>query len=315
MENWKNSFKAFLHPRVFTMLFFGFSAGIPLLLIFSSLGLWLREAGIERSAVTFFSWAALGYSFKFVWAPIADKLPLPFLTYRLGRRRGWILISQTSIIISILLMASIDPSHGGSYLKLMAIACVMLGFSAATQDIVIDAYRIESASSEFQALMSATYIAGYRIGMLVSGAGSLYIASSLGSEIGSYDYKAWQVTYSCMAAVMLIGIVTTFCINEPEKNSITEYKYSNVIYVKFLLVFILAVVGFIVSFHLSSEFNSSWKDILIEILNNKTFSSFCVESFRLFLGVLIYMSIILTFIKFKFIEKELVVESYVAPVL
>ena len=315
MENWKNSFKAFLHPRVFTMLFFGFSAGIPLLLIFSSLGLWLREAGIERSAVTFFSWAALGYSFKFVWAPIADKLPLPFLTCRLGRRRGWILISQTSIIISILLMASIDPSHGGSYLKLMAIACVMLGFSAATQDIVIDAFRIESASYEFQALMSATYIAGYRIGMLVSGAGSLYIASSLGSEIGSYDYKAWQVTYSCMAAVMLIGIVTTFCINEPEKNSITEYKYSNVIYIKFLLVFILAVVGFIVSFHLSSEFNSSWKDILVEILNNKTFSSFCVESFRLSLGALIFMSIILTFIKFKFIEKKLVVESYVAPVL
>ena len=83
MGNWKNSFQAFLHPRVVTMLFFGFSAGIPLLLIFSSLGLWLREAGVERSAVTFFSWAALGYSFKFVWAPIADKLPLPFLTHRL----------------------------------------------------------------------------------------------------------------------------------------------------------------------------------------------------------------------------------------
>ena len=102
MGNWKNSFQAFLHPRVVTMLFFGFSAGIPLLLIFSSLGLWLREAGIERSAVTFFSWAALGYSFKFVWAPIADKLPLPFLTHRLGRRRAWMLLSQIAIIASIL---------------------------------------------------------------------------------------------------------------------------------------------------------------------------------------------------------------------
>ena len=127
------------------------------------------------------------------------------------------------------------------------------GFSAATQDIVIDAYRIESASSEFQALMSATYIAGYRIGMLVSGAGSLYIASSLGSEMGSYDYRAWQVTYSCMAVAMLIGIITTFCIKEPERNRITEYNILMSPTLSFFLVFILAVVGFVISFHLSSE--------------------------------------------------------------
>ena len=297
------------------MLFFGFSAGIPLLLIFSSLGLWLREAGIERSAVTFFSWAALGYSFKFVWAPIADKLPIPFLTQWLGRRRAWMLLSQIAIIVSILSMAFIDPSHSESYLKIMALACVMLGFSAATQDIVIDAYRIESASSEFQALMSATYIAGYRIGMLVSGAGSLYIASSLGSEMGSYDYRAWQVTYSCMAVAMLIGIITTFCIKEPERNRITEYKYSNVTYIKFLLVFILAVVGFVISFHLSSEFAAPWKNNLTELFNNKILSNFCVEFFRLFLGVLIFLSIVFALIKFKFIEKKIVVESYVAPVL
>ncbi len=315
MGNWKNSFQAFLHPRVVTMLFFGFSAGIPLLLIFSSLGLWLREAGIERSAVTFFSWAALGYSFKFVWAPIADKLPIPFLTQWLGRRRAWMLLSQIAIIVSILSMAFIDPSHSESYLKIMALACVMLGFSAATQDIVIDAYRIESASSEFQALMSATYIAGYRIGMLVSGAGSLYIASSLGSEMGSYDYRAWQVTYSCMAVAMLIGIITTFCIKEPERNRITEYKYSNVTYIKFLLVFILAVVGFVISFHLSSEFAAPWKNNLTELFNNKILSNFCVEFFRLFLGVLIFLSIVFALIKFKFIEKKIVVESYVAPVL
>ena len=315
MGNWKNSFQAFLHPRVVTMLFFGFSAGIPLLLIFSSLGLWLREAGIERSAVTFFSWAALGYSFKFVWAPIADKLPLPFLTHWLGRRRAWMLLSQIAIIVSILSMAFIDPSHSESYLKIMALACVMLGFSAATQDIVIDAYRIESASSDLQALMSATYIAGYRIGMLVSGAGSLYIASSLGSEMGTYDYRAWQVTYSCMAAAMLIGIVTTFCIKEPERNKITEYKYSNGTYIKFFLVFILAVIGFVISFHLSSEFAASWKNNLTEILNNKTLSNFCVEFFRLFLGVLIFLSIVFALIKFNFVEKKIVVESYVAPVL
>ncbi len=315
MGNWKNSFQAFLHPRVVTMLFFGFSAGIPLLLIFSSLGLWLREAGIERSAVTFFSWAALGYSFKFVWAPIADKLPIPLLTRRLGRRRAWMLLSQTAIIISILSMAFIDPSNSESHLKIMALACVMLGFSAATQDIVIDAYRIESASSELQAMMSATYIAGYRIGMLVSGAGSLYIAGALGSEMGSYDYQAWQVTYSCMAAAMLIGIITTFCIKEPERNRITEYKYSNATYIKFFLVFILAVVGLVISFHLSSEFAASWKNSLTEIFNNKTLSNFCVEFFRLLLGVLMFLSIVFALIKYKFVEKKIVVESYLAPVL
>lgn len=297
------------------MLFFGFSAGIPLLLIFSSLGLWLREAGIERSAVTFFSWAALGYSFKFVWAPIADKLPIPFLTHKLGRRRAWMLLSQIAIISSILSMAFVDPANSTSHLKIMALACVMLGFSAATQDIVIDAYRIESASSELQALMSATYIAGYRIGMLFSGAGSLFIAGSLGSELNSYNYYAWQITYSCMAVAMLTGIITTLCIKEPEKNRITEYKYSNVTYIKFFLTFILAVIGFVISFHLSSEFAASWKNNLSEILNNKTLSNFCVEFFRLFLGTGVFISIVFTLIKFKFIENKIIAESYLEPVL
>ena len=110
------------------MLFLGFSAGIPLLLIFSSLSLWLREAGVQRSAVTFFSWAALGYSFKFVWAPLVDKLPLPFLTHRLGRRRSWMLLAQGCIIAAITGMALIDPANGGTSLTMMALAAVLLGY-------------------------------------------------------------------------------------------------------------------------------------------------------------------------------------------
>ena len=219
MTNWQQSIRAFLHPRVITMLFFGFSAGIPLLLIFSTLGLWLREAGLERSAVTFFSWAALGYSFKFVWAPIVDFLPLPFLSKYLGRRRSWILVSQIAIIISISLMAMTDPSMGDLQLKMMAFAAIALGFSSATQDIVIDAYRIESAPPDLQALMSSTYIAGYRIGMLISGAGSLLLASFFGSEMHSYNYDAWRFTYFFMGFFMLIGIITTLIVNEPK-----EYK-------------------------------------------------------------------------------------------
>ena len=127
---------ALLHPRVLTMLFFGFSAGIPILLIFSSLSLWLGEAGVERKAVTFFSWAALGYSFKFIWAPLVDQLPLPYLTARFGRRRAWLLLSQFAVVAAILLMASVDPAGAGQSLTVMALGAVLLGFSSATQDIV-----------------------------------------------------------------------------------------------------------------------------------------------------------------------------------
>ena len=134
-----------LHPRVITMLFLGFSAGIPILLIFSSLSLWLGEAGVERKAVTFFSWAALGYSFKFIWAPLVDQLPIPWLTARLGRRRSWMLLSQFAVVVAILVMASVDPASAVDALTVMALGAVLLGFSSATQDIVIDAYRIESA--------------------------------------------------------------------------------------------------------------------------------------------------------------------------
>ncbi len=143
--NWPETLRAFTHPRVVTMLFLGFSAGLPILLIFSSLSLWLREADVSRSAVTFFSWAALGYSFKFIWAPLVDRLPIPLLDTLLGRRRSWLLLAQLSVIIAILWMSAIDPANGQTSLNLMALAAVMLGFSSATQDIVIDAYRIESA--------------------------------------------------------------------------------------------------------------------------------------------------------------------------
>ena len=162
---------------VWIMLFLGFSAGIPILLIFSTLSLWLREAGVEKSAVTYFSWAALGYSFKFVWAPLIDKIPLPFLTRLLGRRRGWLLLSQSAVIACIVWMALIDPQTG---LTAMAFAAVGLGFSSATQDVVIDAFRIESADPRLQAMLSSTYVAGYRVAMqMFAGAGALFLAEYL----------------------------------------------------------------------------------------------------------------------------------------
>ncbi len=172
-HSWKESLFALMQKDVMYMLLLGFSAGLPLLLIFSSLSLWLGEAGIEKSAVTYFSWAALGYSFKFVWAPLVDSLPIPFLTRFLGLRRSWLLVSQLSIMLAISIMACTNPA-AEDQLIYMALGAVLLGFSSATQDISIDAYRIESVTADMQAIVSSGYMAGYRIGMIVSGAG-LYI--------------------------------------------------------------------------------------------------------------------------------------------
>ena len=125
--SFSDSMRAYLRPSNIRMFFFGFSAGIPILLIFSSLAIWLREAGLSRSAVTYFSWAALGYSFKFVWAPLVDRLPLPVFTKKFGRRRAWLLLSQLFIMASILGMAFTDPTAGEVSLTIMAIAAVALG--------------------------------------------------------------------------------------------------------------------------------------------------------------------------------------------
>jgi PAT family beta-lactamase induction signal transducer AmpG len=292
-KSWWATLKGFTHPRVVTLLFLGFSAGIPLLLIFSSLSLWLREAGVERATVTYFSWAALGFSFKFVWAPLVDQIPIPLLTRWLGRRRGWILLGQLAIIMSIILMASVDPQSGPNSLSLMAVAAVMLGFSAATQDIAIDAYRIESAESDLQALMSATYIAGYRIGMLVSGAGSLFIADWLGSNRDGYLYKAWQSTYWLMAMVMLVGVLTTLVIREPSRQPQDKLTVNSNGYLSILSFFVLVVGVFIASIYLSSSFPSV---------------------VRLLLAIAAAWVFALGLVKMRIIEYSVLDQTYIVPV-
>jgi PAT family beta-lactamase induction signal transducer AmpG len=214
---WAQSFTALWDRRMLTLALLGFSAGLPILLIFSSLSLWLLEAGVERKAVTFFSWAALGYSFKFVWAPLVDRMPLPVLTAWLGQRRSWLLLAQVGVVVALLGMASVDPAQGGTSLAFMAALAVLLGFSSATQDVVIDAYRIESAPPSLQPLLSSAYIGGYRVGMIVAGAGALYLASYWGSAKDAYLYSAWQQTYAVMAAAMAIGILTNLFMPEPER--------------------------------------------------------------------------------------------------
>ena len=313
-SSWLSSAKSFLHPRVITMLFLGFSAGIPLLLIFSSLSLWLVEAGIQRSTVTYFSWAALGYSFKFLWAPLIDRLPVPFLTRLLGRRRAWLLIAQGLVISAIVLMAFIDPAQGEDHLILMAFAAIFLGFSSATQDIVIDAYRIESADASLQALMSSTYIAGYRIGMLASGAGALVLASYYGSVQGDYNYMAWHWTYLSMALFMLVGVLTTLIIAEPERKTKQLSKHTTIQYLQFLLLFIICIAVFVMTFIILKTPVSSGKTALSSILGSPPISSFIMEFIRLIISAasVVVSAYLLSFS--GFVDKELVWESYIAPV-
>lgn len=326
-RSWGESVRAFFHPRAIAMLFLGFSAGVPILLIFSSLSLWLREAGLSKSAVTMFSWAALGYSFKFIWAPLIDRLPVPILTKAMGRRRAWIFVSQIAVILAILLMAMTDPLASDNALWWMALGAVLLGFSSATQDIVIDAYRIESAGKDLQAMLSATYIAGYRIGMLVAGAGALYLAQYYGSTKEAYSYEAWRLAYLWMGMAMVLGMLTTIIIREPAASGEQRGDYEASDYLRFLLLFALAVAGFILFRLLSSKDGwgsglptplygglDSLKASLTEQTGNKTLASTLTGTLRLF-GAIAVAGLIGYFgMKGGIANRQMVSESYVDPV-
>ena len=309
-SGWKSAFTAFLDRRALIMLFLGFSAGIPILLIFSSLSLWLGEAGIDKSAVTFFSWAALGYSFKFVWAPLVDELPVPVLTKLLGRRRAWLLIAQLLIICAISIMAFSDPSLGQSYLYQMAAGAVLLGFSAATQDIVIDAYRIELAETQMQTVLASTYNAGYRIGMIVAGAGALFLAAYLGTAKGNYIYEAWKWTYLAMAAVMLVGIATTLCIREPQVDRVRK-EYKRVDYYRLVAVFFVSVVSFVLSYVYSGKLT----EMLIQLWTIKdSFALFCFEALRFIGSGAVAFMVGSSLVKMGAVNKQMACETWVNPV-
>lgn len=311
--SWQDSLRTFWHPSVITMLFLGFAAGIPILLIFSSLSLWLGEAGVERKSVTFFSWAALGYSFKFVWAPLIDKLPVPLLTNLLGRRRAWMLVAQVFATIGIICMAMVDPAQGGNSLTFMALAAVLLGFSSATQDIVVDAYRIEIAESRLQAMATSGYVAGYRIGMVVAGAGALFLAESLGTAKEHYLYSAWQWTYLAMALTMLVGIITTLVIREPTVTTTKQHlmnTYSGKDYARLVLVFIGGVIGFVGFFFLTSDLLAS----LTKQLGDGVFTAFLIETLHFLLAIIVAVAIGWLLVNKGLASVQLARETWVEPI-
>ncbi|MBB1268565.1 AmpG family muropeptide MFS transporter [Shewanella sp. SR44-3] len=207
-----DALRVYYHKRVLTLLLLGFSAGLPLMLVFSTLSFWLREAGVDRAAIGYFSWIALAYAFKWVWSPLVDRMSLPLLTRWFGRRRGWMLFAQLLLVLAILGMSVSDPLEDLDKLVWFAL---MLAFASATQDIVIDAFRIESAPEKMQAALAAAYQVGYRSAMIVATAGALTIAAWVQPGDDTYNLEAWQTAYAIMAGLMGIGILTTLLSREP----------------------------------------------------------------------------------------------------
>ena len=208
-RSWSEALRVYGQRPVLSMLFLGFSAGLPFYLVFQTLSAWLRQDGIERATIGMLAWVGLVYSIKFLWSPIVDRLRLPLLHRLLGRRRSWMLVAQAGIGIGLLNLAGSDPQSG---VMQIAIGALFLAFCSATQDISIDAWRIESASVDMQGAMAAAYQLGYRAALITGGAGALGIAQGYG----------WATSYTVMALLAGVGIVTTLLVREPQVDRVAR---------------------------------------------------------------------------------------------
>src|SRR5437899_4526307 len=212
----------YLKPRVLIVLFLGFSAGLPLALSGSTLLVWMREAGVDLGTIGLFALVGTPYTIKFLWAPLIDALDAPILSRLLGRRRGWLVLSQLLLMASIVLLAFTDPAGAPGT---VAVCALLVAAASATQDIVIDAFRVESLDPNEQAAGMASYVAAYRIGMLVSTAGALYLVTRF-EDFGLAKSAAWTAGYIAMAVLVVIGIATTLVATEPETSAKAEREHS-----------------------------------------------------------------------------------------
>ena len=218
-HRWLDDLRVYTEPPVARMLLLGFSAGLPLLLVLGTLSYRLREAGIDRTTIGFLSWVGLAYAFKWAWAPLVDRLPLPLLSARLGRRRAWLLASQVTIMLGLVGMALTDPAL--NLHRLIGLA-LLVAFASATQDIALDAFRIESADLSRQAAMAAAYQVGYRAAMITASAGALWIAAQFDPDEATYQHRPWLVAYLCMAAALSVGAITVLFSREPARKISAE---------------------------------------------------------------------------------------------
>lgn len=212
----------YLKPRVLVVMFLGFSSGLPLALSGSTLLVWMTEAGVNLGTIGLFALVGTPYTIKFLWAPLIDALDVPVLSRRFGRRRGWLLLSQFLLIAAILFLGVCDPSVSP---PTVAFGALLVATASATQDIIVDAFRVESLNESEQAAGMASYVAAYRIGMLVSTAGALFIVSGFETGLGFSRHAAWTAGYATMAAFVLVGIATTLIATEPEKSALAEKEH------------------------------------------------------------------------------------------
>jgi PAT family beta-lactamase induction signal transducer AmpG len=216
--SWRDGLAVYLQPRVLIVLLLGFSSGLPLALSGSTLLIWMRESGVDLGTIGLFALVGTPYTLKFLWAPLVDALHVPLFTRRFGRRRGWLLFSQLLLIAAILLLALADPARSPAFI---ALGALLVATTSSTQDIVVDAFRVESLPESEQAAGMASYVAAYRIGMLVSTAGALFIVSGFEAS-GLPRSSAWMWGYVVMAALVLIGTATALAATEPEQSARAE---------------------------------------------------------------------------------------------
>lgn len=303
-----------LKPKFAHMALFGVVAGIPYFLVFSSLSLWLDQVGIERASITLFSWAALAYSFKFLWSPLVDRLPIPYLSRLMGQRRAWLLVSQLAIIAAILMMAMTNPADGLRSVQIMAVGAVMLAFCSATQDISIDAWRIEASNDKDISLLSSLYIIGYRVGLLLSGAGVLFLADFFGTSAADYNHRAWSLSYMVMAACMLFGVATTLLIKEPIRSgNQDEYRLAD--YVGVLVVFALAVAMIVLTFSLSENFFQNLQQILQNFFNNQVLAGSITAALQLLLAFFMAVTVVALLWFSNRLNKLMIQRVYLAPMV
>ena len=216
--SWRQALAVYLQKRVLIVLFLGFSSGLPLALSGSTLLVWMRESGVDLGTISLFALVGTPYTLKFLWAPLVDALHVPLLTRLLGRRRGWLVFAQLLLIGAILLLALTDPARSPFY---VALGALLVAAASATQDIVVDAFRVESLPEREQAAGMASYVAAYRVGMLISTAGALFLVSGF-EATGLTKSIAWMWGYIAMAAMVLIGMIAALVATEPEQSRRAE---------------------------------------------------------------------------------------------
>ncbi|UUY08750.1 AmpG family muropeptide MFS transporter [Pseudomonas sp. J452] len=241
-KSWRAALATYAHPASLALLLLGFAAGLPYMLVFSTLSVWLREAGVAHQTIGYASLIGLAYAFKWVWAPMLDQWRLPLLG-KLGRRRSWLVLSQVLVAVGLIGMALCDPQQHLSWLIGVA---VVVAFASATQDIAVDAYRLEIVDDNRQAALAASYMAGYRVAALLATAGALYFAGWFGAVDGNYQHGAWASTYLLFAMLMLPGLFTTLWMREPPvplKTQISAARYGLYHQLASVLVLILLLIS------------------------------------------------------------------------